>query len=170
MKDILVPSFRSAGVEMAAGDQSLELVEVNGIRYWQVLDGVTGKPQPRETVIRKLALDQRMRSAFGLNRGLTDYVRVIGRWLLGREDRLVESLVRQYDVETVPEERLLTIAADGSLVPFDGRYAWDLNGKPTGDVRSVLLLIHGTFSKTASPVAGLGHSFLECGTSVTIES
>jgi hypothetical protein len=103
-----------------------------------------------------------VRSALGLQRGWKDYLRVIGSWLVGREKNgLIESLVRQYDVDTVREEQLLVVQPDYSLVPLDGKLTQQVDRQRAADLERVLLIIHGTFSKTESPVIGLGQKFFK---------
>jgi len=64
----------------------------------------------------------------------------------------------------VSEEQLLRVSADGSLSPLGPEPWWWLEGNVASQTDRVLLIIHGTFSKTASPVKGLGSEFLEWAT------
>jgi hypothetical protein len=109
-----------------------------------------------------------VRGVLGLQRGWTDYVRVIGRWVvgqvLGTEGKtLLGRLVEQYDRETVACEQLLLSAPGARLEPLPPAgqpWAWLEAPLRPGQMDRVLLIIHGTFSKTAMPVSGLGETFL----------
>lgn len=140
----------------------LELVEVNGIRHWQTIDGESGAPGGlRGSPVETFARSDEARRALRLQRGAKDYLRIIGRWLLDKNDEtLIENLTRQYDTDKVQTEGLLWVEADGSLTPLETDSWWWLEGNTAAETDKVLLIIHGTFSETASPVNALRGDFL----------
>ncbi|MFQ5577140.1 MAG: CHAT domain-containing protein, partial [Anaerolineae bacterium] len=161
------PGMESAPVTRGAADispakQVMELVETNGVRYWQTINLKTGaRVSLPGSPVEQLARDETTRSALSLQRGAGDYVRLIGRWLIDRnEETLIEGLATRYDRDVVPVEQLLSIGADGSLAPLGPEPWWWLEGNPTARTDRALLIIHGTFSQTASPVAALKDNFL----------
>jgi hypothetical protein len=146
------------------GKTVLELIEDAGIRRWRVrkpgadtrgvgaaADGLPGSQ------IAALLADDRVRAQLPSKRGM---LRVIGRWVLsGFEDGTL-GLVRQYDHEQVPAERLLLVdgSTSSSLVPAVNSGSRVTTGSVAPD--RALLLVHGTFSKSASPVDGFGPEFI----------
>jgi CHAT domain-containing protein len=147
----------------------VELLEINGIRVWYIIDPHTGQrhPLPGSTLAAAASRDT-VRGVLGLQRGWTDYVRVIGSWVVGEvmgtEDKpLLTRLVEQYDKEMVASEQLLLITPDARLEPLPhsgASWGWLETPLRVGQEDRVLLIIHGTFSKTAMPVSGLGEEFL----------
>lgn len=143
---------------------ALELVEEAGLRRWRIrkpgqaaaagtrggeatYDGLPGSD------FAQLLANPAVRRQLPAQRGI---VRVIGRWIISGFDDGLTGLVREYDREEVPVERLLSI--NGTTM----RPLADVGlPKATKDNDRVLLLIHGTFSKTASPVEGFGPAFLK---------
>ncbi len=158
MDELPLDGVRGPAAEAAPERICLELVERNGLRYWDVRDGVAARGGLRDTVVKRLAEDPVTRERLGLQRGWKDYLRVVGRWLLGREDSLVEALARKYDECTVPHEGPVLVLPDGTL---GAPGAWQFHNLPARPRDRVLLILHGTFSKTASPVAALGAGFFE---------
>ncbi|RME48530.1 MAG: hypothetical protein D6796_06155, partial [Caldilineae bacterium] len=159
----LPPDALRGEADIPADKLLVELVETNGLRHWQILLPQTGQPLSLPgSAAARLPRTEAARQTLGLSRGVADYLRVIGRWLIGQEEgSLLESVAEQYDRDMVPQEQLLRIAADGSLSPLGAEPWWWLDGNVASQTDRVLLLIHGTFSKTASPVKGLGSEFLE---------
>ncbi len=163
-----LPTGTRGDTPVAKEDVLLELVEEAGLRRWRLPAAAnTGKNQRGAggetddglpgSDLAKLMRDDRVRNRLGGNRGV---IRVIGRWVMhGFADGLT-GLVREYDREQVPNEGLLLIPNDDpkSMVPVT-RDAFPKSSVAAKNDR-VLLLIHGTFSKTASPVEGFGPSFL----------
>jgi hypothetical protein len=146
------------------GDITLELVEDAGVRRWRVRGagpaGARGVGDEQDGLpgsqIATLLADDRIRAILPARRGI---MRVVGRWVLsGLKDGTL-GLVREYDREQVASEGLLLI---------NGATAADLvaarrNGsgpQPGAAGNRALVLVHGTFSKTASPVAGFGADFI----------
>ncbi len=142
----------------------LELVERDGVRAWRIAQASADGDQTR--LVSKL-LDQTqhvaVRQRLGVNRGLAQVPVILGRWALKKfvgEDQA--NLIQQFDQDAVPKERLLLIHKDLSLEPLrdaslPGRGAtW----RPLAGNERVLLFLHGTFSKTESPVTGFGRTFL----------
>jgi hypothetical protein len=143
----------------------LELIEEAGLRRWRVpaagsasarrgateqgTDGLPGSD------LAKLLADDRVRRRLPGRRGV---IRVIGRWVVGGFKDGVTGLVREYDREEVPEEGLLLVA-EGGLERLT-RDNLPVVSNP-GAADRVLLLVHGTFSKCASPVEGFGPEFLQ---------
>ncbi len=170
------PGIRQLSVDVARGIEPLpehtpgfELVEINGIRVWQIIDPNTGQRLPLPgSELGTAAMKDSVRGALGLERGFKDYLRVIGRWVLGtitgdETKPLIFRLVEQCDRETVAVEQLLHITSGPQCdpLPRSGQWSW-LDGAPApGQTDRVLLIIHGTFSKTASPVTGLDEQFLD---------
>jgi hypothetical protein len=157
---------------LAEGEVILELVEEAGLRRWRRRTGATvgvmGKRGPAESVetdddglpgsvLGTLLHDDRIRHQLAGKRGV---LRVVGRWLVSGFDGGLTGLVREYDREQVTCEGLLWIPGDGpeTMVPVRR----DMLSHDAGAAKSdrVLLLIHGTFSRTASPVEGFGPAFL----------
>ncbi|CBE69122.1 MAG: CHAT domain-containing protein [Candidatus Methylomirabilis oxygeniifera] len=170
------PGIRQLSVDVARGIESLpektpgfELVEINGIRVWQIIDPNTGQRLPLPgSELGTAAMKDSVRGALGLERGFKDYLRVIGRWVVGtitgdETKPLIFRLVEQFDRETVAVEQLLHITSGPQYdpLPRSGQWGW-LDGAPApGQTDRVLLIIHGTFSKTESPINGLGEQFLD---------
>ncbi len=144
----------------ADAQPQLELIEDAGLRRWRVVrpgsgrrgatpavdEGMPGSPLPR------LLADDRVRRQLPGRRG---FVRVVGRWVLSGFDDGMTGLVREYDREQVPSEGLFLVTTRG-LRPLTRENLPPVKG---GNDR-VLVLVHGTFSKSASPVDGLGANFL----------
>lgn len=143
---------------LTEGEVELQLVEKNGVRYWQTV-AAQGTPQPLGVGSR---LAQAAAAADG-ERGLGEVLRIAGRWavgvLTGRRQSLITELARQYDRDTVPEQRLVTIGADGRCTPF-GSWDWLRAAPQPGQTNRVLLFVHGTFSQTSVPVADWAAEFL----------
>lgn len=147
----------------------VELIERNGIRAWHIIDAQTGERRPLPgSPLATLATTDTVRTVVGLQRGWSDYVRVIGQWVIGpftggAKKSLLCRLVEQYDKDTVPNEQLVLIAPGPQLKPLSSAAeSWSWLDAPLGAGQEdrVLLIIHGTFSKTAMPVNGLGEEFL----------
>ena len=159
---------RGAEEALPTDQPVFELVEVNGIRFWQIIDPHNGRRRALPgSELAALACNDTVRGALGLQRGWKDYVKVLGRWVAdkvtGGDNRpLLMRLAEQYDRDTVEKEQLLWIGADLDLAPL-GPAPWNWLGGPLipGQEDRVLLIIHGTFSKTAAPVDGLGKEFLQ---------
>jgi hypothetical protein len=149
------------------GSTELKLVEQNGLRYWATVDE-QGQLKPLSQLSESLQ-NEKVRGMLGAQRGVLDYAKVVGRWVVGKitgseKESLLLRLVEQYDRETVPAEQLLLISPDMKLTPLPQPPAhWDWLNEPLkpGQDDRVLLIIHGTFSKTESPVVGLGKEFFE---------
>ena len=168
MVPIDVGATRGAPV-LPADVPVVELVDRNGIRSWQIIDPRThaARPLPGST-IGDVATQQKVQRAVNgdrSERGLGDYVRVVGRWMVdkvtgGDRTSLVRRLAEQYDRETVPKERLVLVGDARSLEDApaaDGDWSWLETA--AAKKQRVVLIIHGTFSKTAAPVDGLGEAF-----------
>lgn len=161
-------AMRGAG-DMPPGMAGIELVEVNGIRVWKLIDPKTGERKPLPgSELYAAAVKEEVRGVLGHQRGWKDYFRVVGSWIVnkvtGADSRsLLLRLVEQYDKDTVAAEGLLLIEPGQRLQPVPRppeRWGWlDIPPSP-GQADRVLLIVHGTFSQTASPVAGLGEEFL----------
>ncbi|MCZ7640244.1 MAG: hypothetical protein M5U12_31835 [Verrucomicrobia bacterium] len=100
--------------------------------------------------------DDRLRHCLAGKRGCC----VIGRWVVRGFAGGLTGLVREYDREQVANEGLCWVAGDGpeALRPVTRESLPEAAGG--GRVDRVLLLVHGTFSRTASPVEGFGPEFL----------
>jgi hypothetical protein len=149
------PSVRGANGEMVPRHKAVELVEVNGLRFWQVVDPSTGNKASLPGSNLKAQIEsQELKAHLGCNRGFTDYVRVIGKWAvnlvtLTKQDSLSLQLARQFDKGVVPEEHLVEVREDSTLTTLrPGQW------KMLGENDRVLLIIHGTFSPAKSPVDG----------------
>jgi CHAT domain-containing protein len=141
------------------GEITLELIEDAGLRRWRVrrpgagtrgaAEGSDGLPGSR---IAAMLEDDRVRDLLPAKRGA---MRVVGRWVLsGLKDGAL-GLVREYDREQVATEGLL-IAGGGTSADLASAH-----GAPRrAAAKRALVIVHGTFSKTASPVDGLGPEFM----------
>lgn len=147
------------------GSVELKLFERNGVRYWATVDE-QGQPQPLSELSERLKTDK-VRGMLGAERGFLDYAQVVGRWIVGKitgseQESLVLRLVEEYDRETVHTEQLLMIGRDLQLKPLSQPPArWDWLPESLKKDDRVLLIIHGTFSKTEAPVKGLGAEFFD---------
>ena len=157
--------------ELGKDDVVLELVEEAGLRRWRRRTGAgtgagAGRRGRGEAVggdglpgsdLTRLLHDDRLRHCLVGKRGV---LRVIGRWLVRGFAGGLTGLVREYDREQVANEGLCWVAGDGpeALRPVTRESLPDAAGG--GRVDRVLLLVHGTFSRTASPVEGFGPEFL----------
>ena len=142
------------------GDITLELIEDAGLRRWRVRrpgDGSRGAGGESDGLpgsrLAAMLEDDRVRDMLPAKRGA---MRVVGRWVLSGLKDGAKGLVREYDREVVANEGLLeaTGPTSAGLVParHNGRGA----ARRAAAGGRALLLVHGTFSKTASPVDGLG--------------
>lgn len=141
----------------------LELIEEAGLRRWRVRQpgqaaagtrsADTGSDGLPGSDLARLLANPAVRRHLPGQRGM---IRVIGRWLVSGFDDGLTGLVREYDREEVPREGLLLIegAKLAPLTPANLPAA-------TKERDRVLLLVHGTFSKTASPVEGFGAAFIK---------
>ncbi|HEY85265.1 MAG TPA: CHAT domain-containing protein, partial [Chloroflexi bacterium] len=155
-----LPTDALRGAETIPPDKiRMELVEVKGLRYWQSSDGRSSQPAPLPgSIMKDVLANADVQRALGAERGVIDYARIIGRWLIdGKGESLVKNLVAQYDRDMVSQEKLWLVAPDASL--RDMPAVWPGNASATTD--RTLLIIHGTFSKSASPVNGLKGDFLD---------
>lgn len=139
----------------------LELHESNGVRHWRIVDqsGTRSLPESR---LPELAKSPVLRRAMG-RRGGWDYTRRIGRWLVGLDDGLLQSLATQYDLDKVKSEQLWRVqngtVSENPLPSPDQRDEWKWIDSRDGR-RRVLLIIHGTISEIGTPLHHLGESFL----------
>lgn len=141
---------------------TVELIEEAGLRRWRVVTdartaGMRGLSSSRGDLpgspIAELLAHDRVRNALPSRRGLG---RVIGRWILSGLDGGILGLVRQYDADVVERERLVLVNGVRQLS------APTLGAVPSGTSSNrALLLVHGTFSSTASPVEGFGPEFIQ---------
>jgi CHAT domain-containing protein len=171
-----VDATRSAD-QIPPDKSELRLIDVNGVRFWQYydperrdfvsLDTFSSEHRGRSEKQRGPNLEQllrensKMRGMLGIDRGKWDYFRVFGRWLIGREERgLIGGLAQQYDANTVPAEQLLTFNQQGAIVPVGREGILGRDGRQVGENDRLLLLIHGTFSKSRPEANGLGLEFL----------
>jgi hypothetical protein len=101
--------------------------------------------------------DDRVRDMLPAKRGA---MRVVGRWVLSGLKDGAKGLVREYDREVVANEGLLeaTGPTSAGLVPARNNGHGAAHTAAAGG--RALLFVHGTFSKTASPVDGLGPDFM----------
>lgn len=141
----------------------LQLVERQGVRYWEKINE-RGEVEPLSN-LSEILNSERVRGLLRTERGMWDYARVVGRWIIGKiagheSESLLLRLAEQYDRQTVPVEQLMMIGPDLQLAPLPSPPArWDWLSDPPAVNDRVLLIIHGTFSQTASPVVGLGREF-----------
>jgi CHAT domain-containing protein len=165
------PTWRRASLGSRGPDQSaadgivIELIEDAGLRRWRLHGGTgagtrgaggesDGLPGSR---ISALLADDRIRDLLPARRG---GIRVVGRWVLtGMKDGVL-GLVREYDREQVPTEGLLMANGTTSAQLVGAQRNGGGGTHETGPARRALLLVHGTFSKTASPVDGFGGDFM----------
>ena len=108
---------------------------------------------------RRAAADDRVRRMLPAKRGV---MRVIGRWLVSGFKDGTLGLVREYDREQVSKEGLLLIngATSKQLVSALSRAAPACATRRLPKTPARCVLVHGTFSKTASPVDGFGPEFI----------
>ncbi len=155
-----LPTDALRGAEAVPPDKiRIELVEDKGLRYWQSKDSRSSQPVPLPgSMVKDLLAAEKTQRALGAERGVGDYARIIGRWLIdGKGESLVKNLIAQYDRNMVSQEKLWLVAPDASL--RDMPAVWP--GNPAAATDRTLLIIHGTFSKSASPVSGLKGDFLD---------
>jgi hypothetical protein len=158
MRSLAARGMRGAPT-LPEGQVALQLVEKNGIRFWQV---VSGEKAPRPLGIGARLIEG---AATAGERGVMDILRVVGTWTLGtitgKKQSLITALARQYDQDTVAEQRLLRIGPDGKCTPLESPpWRWLDGAALPGQTDRVLLFIHGTFSQTSVPVADFSPGFL----------
>lgn len=159
MRSVSARGMRGAPA-LEQGETALQLVEKNGVRYWQAVSGEKG-PRPLGIGARLAGAE----AATAGERGILDVLRVVGTWtvgtITGKRQSLIAALARQYDRDTVAEQGLLRIGPDGTCAPLDPQpWKW-LHATPQpGQSDRVLLFIHGTFSQTGVPVADFAPAFL----------
>jgi hypothetical protein len=158
MRSVQARGMRGAP-SLRDGEVALQLMERNGVRFWQAVVG--------EKTVRPLGIGAKLADAAAVapgERGLADVLRVVGTWAVGavtgKKPSLIAALAKQYDQDTVPEQRLLRIGPDGSCGPL-GPQPWTwLHAAPrSGQTDRVLLFIHGTFSQTSVPAADFTSTF-----------
>jgi hypothetical protein len=155
------------------GEQELMVIERGGVRYWAT--SVDGDPVsiqnwtavPEGSAVSREATEGMPRvaafaeSRLKRDRGFSDYVKVVARWATGRLDHgLIAEVVRQYDQDIVPAEGLLLHDPETQVLRPYSRSDEQLAG-PNPQATGCLLLVHGTFSRSRSPVDKLGHGFFE---------
>jgi hypothetical protein len=155
---------KHAMAELGRSDKALELVELNGVRYWQYYDPQTEvyESLPGSHVRDLLSDNERLRKKLGVRAGKKDYARIIGRWILAREESgFAGALAREYDELYAPKEQLLAVRPDRSTAKL-GKAAlrWVDGMARKQDTNRVLLLIHGTCSSTKFPIDSLGNEFI----------
>jgi CHAT domain-containing protein len=142
---------------------TLELIDDGALRRWRVpkpgagtRGADAGSDGLRGSCVAALLANERVRELLPSKRGVA---RVIGRWVLSGFKDGTGGLVREYDREQVKTEGLLMAAGmtAAGLVPAR-RNGDDTNANAAA--KRALLLVHGTFSKTASPLDGLGPDFI----------
>ena len=143
----------------------LELIEEAGLRRWRVSSGSASTRSQATSgdsdglpgsAFGRLLADARMHKELPGQRGM---VRVIWNWSWKGFKGGVNGLVTEYDKDQVPVEGLVRIEPNGQRpLAIQDRIAFS---PKTGRTSRALLLIHGTISKTASPVASLGDKFLD---------
>jgi pimeloyl-ACP methyl ester carboxylesterase len=155
---------RGNGVALPEGEIALDLIEEGGLRRWRMRNSTSGNTRGAGngndglpgSQIAKLLADDRVRAVLPSRRGV---MRVVGRWVIsGLKDGAL-GLVREYDREQVKNEGLLVVngATTANLVPATR----SLGGSSSSQTNRALVFVHGTFSKTASPVEGFGPSFID---------
>ena len=155
---------RGNGSASADGEIALDLIEEGGLRRWRMRNGTSGNTRGAGngndglpgSQIAKLLSDERVRAVLPSKRGV---MRVVGRWIIsGLKDGAL-GLVREYDREQVKNEGLLIV--NGTTTANLAPATRSLVGSSSSHTNRALVLVHGTFSKTASPVEGFGPSFIE---------
>ena len=158
-----VPLDRRDALQTSNGDVILELIEDAGVRRWRTRTGDGGtrgaagevKALPGSKVAALLE-DDRVRAQLPSKRGV---LRVVGRWVISGFNDGFLGLAREYDREQVPDEQLL--ADNRTTGKFDRAVGNGVRLSENAVARDrALLLVHGTFSKTASPVEGFGPEFM----------
>jgi hypothetical protein len=143
--------------DLKVNEEELAVVEKGGIRYWATISN--GEPRPLASDMPDIA--ERSENTLRRERGFADYVKIVARWAAGRvEQGFVKELVQQYDRDVVDTERMLVhdpISYELRTYTNDD----DTACSPNPQARGCLLLIHGTFSRSQSPVNGLGRGFFD---------
>jgi hypothetical protein len=144
--------------DLKANEQELAVVEKGGIRYWATI--AAGEPVPLDAAGMHGIADA-SENRLRRERGFSDYVKVVARWATGRvEQGLIKELVQQYDRDVVETEQLLVHDPSSyELRPYTNED--ETGSSPNPQARGCLLLIHGTFSRSQSPVNGLGRGFFD---------
>lgn len=154
----------------------LELIEDAGLRRWRIAghaaesskrggvasgDASAGFDGLPGSQIAELLRNERLREMLPSKRGV---LRVVGRWVISGLADGAKGLVREYDREQVPTEGVLRLDGTTSSTLVRARRNRDRGVTvPTSRDREkprALILVHGTFSRTASPVDGLGPDFI----------
>ena len=145
--------------DLRESEDELLVMEQGGIRYWA--KSSDGDPESLVEVGGMPKVAQYAQAKLQKDRGFADYVKVVARWATGRlEQGLIGEIVRQYDYDVVNTERLLVHdPVTGELRPYSKNDDKSTSSNP--QAQGCLLLIHGTFSKSAAPVAGLGRGFFD---------
>jgi hypothetical protein len=146
------------------GDITLELIEDAGLRRWRVRrpgDGSRGAGGESDGLpgsrLAAMLENDRVRDMLPAKRGA---MRVVGRWVLSGLKDGAKGLVREYDREVVANEGLLEATGPTSAGLVPARHNGHGAARTAAAGGRALLLVHGTFSKTASPVDGLGPDFM----------
>ena len=145
--------------DLRESEDELLVMEQGGIRYWA--KSSDGEPESLVEVGGMPKVAQYAQARLQKDRGFADYVKIVARWATGRlEQGLIGEIVRQYDYDVVHTERLLVHdPITGGLRPYSKNDDKSTSSNP--QAQGCLLLIHGTFSKSAAPVAGLGRGFFD---------
>lgn len=134
----------------------LQLVEVNGIRNWQVSGSDTNKCN---VIGRRIEFPDELREQVGLPRGTADHPHVIANWSTGDTIDFVPGLAKKYDRKVLRREQLQQFRPDGSFEPVDRDGLLRDDGRPLQSDDRVLLLLHDTLGCTSRPMNGLGTEF-----------
>ncbi|MEQ1910795.1 MAG: CHAT domain-containing protein [Vicinamibacterales bacterium] len=146
------------------GSITLELIDDGVLRRWRVAQRPSATTRGAETgsdglpgsCVAALLADERVREVLPSKRGIA---RVIGRWVLSGFNDGTRGLVREYDREQVKTEGLL-MASGTSAASFVPARRNGNGATANAAAKRALLLVHGTFSKTAAPVEGFGPDFI----------
>jgi len=147
-------------------DVVLQLVEVNGLRFWQYRAGDEIKFQglPGSGLKEEIETNERLRNRLGLKRSVPDakYTRLLGQW--GIDDvanQKVDQILASYDSESVKREQIVAVDEHSQLAPLGRhdleRLRYRLSQRSAG---RILLLLHGAFGNTEKMVKALGKNFI----------
>ena len=157
---------KERNLEVAEEEFALELRQINGLRYWQLMkhndDGFTGLPD--SPLLRNLESNQRLRHRVGI-RGtqlVDDSSRVVGHWrvpiLAGRNfNQLLETL----DSQSIKNECLAQVIEHEEVNPLGPRELRRLTQHLTKRAGGrVLLLLHDALGSTKQMIESFGPDFL----------
>ena len=161
------PGMRARRKTIPPGhDIALELIEINGVRFWQYQHGDDEQEfsaLPGSVIKQELEKNERLRDQLGLRGELydEDYRRVVGRYHI-RSDECgsLDEILARHDARQFEREGLVRVHANGRTQKIGRSETRAVRSRIVRrGGRRILLLLHDVMGTTDSVVKSLGHTF-----------